>query len=108
MTTTVALSEKDGPEDSATMTEALAGYEEYKSRPRDWRQQHRWRGIDDGSEESTTITEASAEEDEHKDYKNNNRGVGGGRTTCPRDRRQLRRRQRINNRPGLLATTMEC
>ena len=51
--------------------------EEDMTRPRDWRQQRRWRGLNNGPKESTTTTEASAEEYEHKDFNNNNRGVVG-------------------------------
>ena len=57
-------------------TEASEEDEEYATRPRDWRQQQRRRGIGDGPKESKTTTEASEEEDEHKDYKNDNGCVG--------------------------------
>ena len=77
MTTTMASAEEDGPEYSTTTMEASAKDEEYMTRPRDWRQQRRWRGLNNGPKESTTTTEASAEEYEHKDFNNNNRGVVG-------------------------------
>ena len=47
-------------------------------------------GLDKRPEEYMTTMEALAEEDEHKDSNNDNRGVGRGYTTRPRDRRQLR------------------
>ena len=52
--------------------------EEYTTRPMDWRQLKRRRGVDDTNEESTMTIEVSTEEDDHKDYYNNNRGVGRG------------------------------
>ena len=81
----VVSAEEDGPGDSATTTEASAGYEKYMTCPRDWRQRQRQRGIGDGIKESTTTTEASEEEDENEEYNNNNGGISGGYTTCPRE-----------------------
>ena len=65
------------------------------------------RGIDDRPEGSTTMTEASAEEYNPEDFNNDNEGVGGGYTTCPRDRRQWRRRHWLNDGPDELAMTTE-
>ena len=78
MTMMESTTEYDGPTDLMRTTEALEEDVEYTTRPRDWRQRQRWRGLDGGIKEYTTMTEASAEEDEHEDYNNNNVGVGGG------------------------------
>ena len=67
MTMIAALSDKDGPAESAMTTEASAEYEEYATRPRNWRQRRRRRGIDDRPKEYTMATEALEEEDEHED-----------------------------------------
>ena len=45
---------------------------------------------------------------EHKDFNNDNGGICRVYMTCPRDRRQQRRRQQLNNRPNGLETTAEC
>ena len=58
--------------------EVSAEDEEYATRPMDWIQWRRRRGLDDKPEESATTTEASEEEDEHGDYNNGNGCVGGG------------------------------
>ena len=59
-------------------TEGSTEDEEYVTRPRDWRQRRRRRGIDDGSKESTTMIEALEEEYDHRDYNNDNGCVGRG------------------------------
>ena len=64
--------------------------------------------LGNGPKESTTTTEALEEEDEHEDYNNYNGCVGGGYTTRPRDQRWRWMQEKIDNRPGGLATTTEC
>ena len=54
------------------MTEASSEDEGYVTRPRDWRQIRRQKGIDNGPNESTTTTEVPKKEYKHKDYKNDN------------------------------------